>query len=60
MPHSGLHFFDAAVIVTTLVLEFALRGKERELAELLIVLRLWRLVKVVEGPLRVHMRTSEQ
>ncbi|VDC06004.1 unnamed protein product [Peniophora sp. CBMAI 1063] len=49
VPHRGLHFFDAAVIVTTLVLEFALRGKERELAELLIVLRLWRLVKVVEG-----------
>ncbi|KZT68214.1 hypothetical protein DAEQUDRAFT_672036 [Daedalea quercina L-15889] len=48
-PHSSLHFFDAAVIVTTFVLEVILRGRERELAGLLIVLRLWRLVKLVQG-----------
>lgn len=48
-PHAGLHAFDAAVIITTFVLEVILRGKERELAGLLIILRLWRLVKLVGG-----------
>ncbi|KDQ60723.1 hypothetical protein JAAARDRAFT_31699 [Jaapia argillacea MUCL 33604] len=47
--HSSLHLFDACVIVTTFVLEVVLRGKERELASLLIILRLWRLVKLVGG-----------
>ncbi|KAI0310043.1 hypothetical protein OF83DRAFT_1071155 [Amylostereum chailletii] len=49
VPHAPLHFFDAAIIVTTFVLEVVLRGKERELAELLIILRLWRLIKLVGG-----------
>ncbi|TCD60020.1 hypothetical protein EIP91_010871 [Steccherinum ochraceum] len=49
MPHAALHLFDAIIIVTTFVLEIVLRGKERELAALLIVLRLWRLVKLVGG-----------
>ena len=44
-----MHFFDAVVIITTFVLEVVLRGRERELAGLLIVLRLWRLVKLVQG-----------
>ncbi|KAH8106732.1 hypothetical protein BXZ70DRAFT_1074523 [Cristinia sonorae] len=48
-PHATLHLFDALVIVTTFVLEIVLRGKERELASLLIILRLWRLVKLVGG-----------
>lgn len=33
----------------TFVLEVILRGKERELAGLIVVLRLWRLVKLVGG-----------
>lgn len=37
------------IIVTTFVLEVALKGRERELVSLLIVLRLWRLVKLVGG-----------
>ncbi|KAI0035706.1 hypothetical protein K488DRAFT_76414 [Vararia minispora EC-137] len=49
VPHAPLHLFDAAIIITTFVLEFVLRGRERELAELLIVLRLWRVVKLVGG-----------
>ncbi|PCH38112.1 hypothetical protein WOLCODRAFT_96517 [Wolfiporia cocos MD-104 SS10] len=49
ITHSSLHFFDAVVIITTFVLEVVLRGRERELASLLIVLRLWRLVKLVQG-----------
>lgn len=55
--HAGLHFFDAAIIVTTFVLEVALRGRERELAGLLIILRLWRLVKLVGGEL-LHIPRS--
>jgi len=47
--HSRLHLFDATVILTTFVLEVVLRGRERELAGLLIILRLWRLVKLVGG-----------
>ncbi|KAG6854615.1 hypothetical protein C0991_004217 [Blastosporella zonata] len=47
--HSGLHLFDALIIIVTFVLEVALKGRERELAGLLITLRLWRLVKLVGG-----------
>jgi len=49
IPHSILHLFDATIIVTTFVLEVALKGREKELAGLLIILRLWRLVKLVGG-----------
>ena len=48
-PLASLHCFDALVIVVTFTLEVVLRGRERELAGLLIVLRLWRLVKLVQG-----------
>jgi len=48
-PHASLHLFDALVIVTTFTLEVTLRGKEQELAGLLVILRLWRLVKLVGG-----------
>lgn len=49
VTHATLHLFDALVIVITFVLEVILRGKEQELASLLIILRLWRLVKLVGG-----------
>jgi len=49
VPHASLHAFDAAIILTTFVLEVVLRGRERELAGLLIVLRMWRLIKLVGG-----------
>ncbi|PFH50672.1 hypothetical protein AMATHDRAFT_144633 [Amanita thiersii Skay4041] len=48
-PFASLHLFDALIIVITFALEMILRGSERELAGLLIVLRLWRIVKLVEG-----------
>ncbi|KAK4520095.1 uncharacterized protein ATC70_008225 [Mucor velutinosus] len=48
-PHWKLHVFDAAVVATTLVLEVGLKGKEREIAGLLIILRLWRVVKIIEA-----------
>jgi len=49
VPHSTIHAFDAIIIITTFTLEIILRGKERELAGLLVILRLWRLVKLVGG-----------
>ncbi|RCI00852.1 hypothetical protein CU097_015003 [Rhizopus azygosporus] len=48
-PHWKLHVFDAAVVITTFVLEIVLKGKEREVAGLLIIFRLWRVVKVIEA-----------
>lgn len=48
-PYAGLHLFDALVVIATFVLEVVLRGKEAELAGLLVLLRLWRLVKLVGG-----------
>ncbi|KAF9483893.1 hypothetical protein BDN70DRAFT_850896 [Pholiota conissans] len=56
IPHAGLHLFDSIIILTTFILEAILRGKEQELAGLLVVLRLWRLVKLVGG---VAVGTSE-
>lgn len=49
VPHAALHAFDALIIITTFVLEVALKGRERELASLLVVLRLWRLIKLIGG-----------
>ncbi|KAF5371325.1 hypothetical protein D9758_004163 [Tetrapyrgos nigripes] len=49
VPHATLHLFDLVIIVGTFVLEIVLRGGEKELAGLLIVFRLWRLVKLVGG-----------
>ncbi|KAJ3042931.1 hypothetical protein HDV00_006238 [Rhizophlyctis rosea] len=47
--HNALHLFDAAVVITSLILDLVLRGKEQEVAGLLVVLRCWRLVRVVDG-----------
>ncbi|KAF9246202.1 hypothetical protein BU15DRAFT_39768 [Melanogaster broomeanus] len=49
VPHAVLHLFDAVIILTTFILEFVLKGKERELSGLLVILRLWRIVKLVGG-----------
>lgn len=49
VTYGALHLFDACVVITTFVLEVALKGRERELAGLLVLLRLWRLVKLVGG-----------
>lgn len=55
VSHAALHLFDAVIIVTTFVLEFVLKGRQRELAGLLITLRLWRLVKLVGGQPRLDL-----
>ncbi|KAG9019686.1 hypothetical protein FRB90_011495 [Tulasnella sp. 427] len=48
-PHSGFHLFDAVVIIGSFIVEVFLKGRDRELASLIIVFRLWRIVKVVGG-----------
>lgn len=47
--YASLHLFDAVIILISFILEFVLRGREKELVGLLVVLRLWRLVKLVSG-----------
>ncbi|GBC03452.1 hypothetical protein RclHR1_05130004 [Rhizophagus clarus] len=47
VPHWPLHLFDALIIITTFLLDFFLSGKQREVAGLLILFRLWRLIKVL-------------
>lgn len=60
VPHASLHLFDAVVILTTFVLEVVLRGREQELIGLLVLLRLWRLVKLVGGTIKKNLfRTDE-
>ncbi|CAG8658961.1 6278_t:CDS:1, partial [Dentiscutata heterogama] len=46
-PHWFLHIFDAILVITTFFLEIFLHGKQREIVGLLIIFRLWRLIKVV-------------
>jgi len=58
VPHASFHLFDLIVIVVTFVLEVVLRGGERELAGLLIVFRLWRLVKLVGGECSLWLYTT--
>ncbi|KAG0165796.1 hypothetical protein DFQ28_008370 [Apophysomyces sp. BC1034] len=48
-PHWKLHVFDLIVVLTTFTLDVVLHGKEREVVGLLIVLRLWRIVKVADA-----------
>ncbi|KAG0967714.1 hypothetical protein G6F31_003528 [Rhizopus arrhizus] len=59
-PHWKLHVFDATVVITTFILEFILKGKEREVAGLLIVFRLWRIVKVIEAVILSISYTHEE
>ncbi|CAO3667706.1 unnamed protein product [Umbelopsis vinacea] len=37
------------LVLTTFILEIILKGKEREVAGLLIVFRLWRIIKIMEA-----------
>lgn len=46
-PHAAFHIFDAVIVVTTFAVEVALHGQKRDIAGLVILLRLWRLIKLV-------------
>ncbi|KAI7858485.1 hypothetical protein BDC45DRAFT_403229, partial [Circinella umbellata] len=48
-PHWKFHILDLVVVVATFVFDIVLHGKEREVAELLIIFRLWRVVRIVEA-----------
>jgi hypothetical protein len=45
---SKFHIFDALVIVLAFILDVALRGVVEELGSLVVVLRLWRVFKIIE------------
>ncbi|KAF9103831.1 hypothetical protein BGX27_010339 [Mortierella sp. AM989] len=45
-PHGLLHLADALIIIISFALEISLSGAEQELGSLLIVFRLWRLIKL--------------
>ncbi|KZT53845.1 hypothetical protein CALCODRAFT_500590 [Calocera cornea HHB12733] len=49
VPHAPLHDVDAIVVIGTFILEVVLRGRDRELAGLFVLLRFWRIVKLVGG-----------
>lgn len=46
--HSWFHVFDALVIVASFLIDILTRGVVEEVASLVIILRLWRFVKIVE------------
>ncbi|KAG0034915.1 hypothetical protein BGZ82_005553 [Podila clonocystis] len=58
-PHWVLHLFDAVVIMTSFVLEIVLHGVSQELSSLLIVFRLWRVIKLT-GAVAIEVSNHEQ
>ncbi|KAI5239446.1 hypothetical protein E4T43_06730 [Aureobasidium subglaciale] len=45
---SKFHCFDATVIVASFIIDVLLRGLLEEVASLVIILRLWRVIKIME------------
>ncbi|KAG0370432.1 hypothetical protein BC939DRAFT_434748 [Gamsiella multidivaricata] len=45
-PHGVLHLLDALIIIISFLLEVFLKGAEQELGSLLIIFRLWRIIKL--------------
>ena len=43
------HALDAVIIVTSLTLEILLRGPAREVVSLLVVFRLWRIIRIMHS-----------
>ncbi|KAF0467417.1 hypothetical protein F8M41_026011 [Gigaspora margarita] len=58
-PYWLLHIFDSSLVVTAFLLEIFLHGKQREVMGLLIVLRFWRLIKVL-GSVAVGVGTYDE
>jgi hypothetical protein len=46
--HSWFHCMDAFVIVAGFILDIILRGPAEEAASLIVILRLWRVFKIIE------------
>jgi voltage-gated hydrogen channel 1 len=45
---STFHIFDATVIVAAFIVDILLRGMSAEAGSLIVVLRLWRVFKIIE------------
>lgn len=45
---SKFHVFDATIIVVSFIFEVSLQGVEEELASLIVILRLMRVVKIID------------
>ncbi|KAF9429908.1 hypothetical protein BGZ94_009023 [Podila epigama] len=58
-PHWVLHLVDAVIIFTSFMLEIFLHGAEQELSSLIIIFRLWRVVKLT-GTVAVEVSTHGQ
>ncbi|EED23341.1 conserved hypothetical protein [Talaromyces stipitatus ATCC 10500] len=57
---SKFHTFDALVIVLAFILDIALRGVVEELGSLIVVLRLWRVFKIIEEMSEVSAEMMER
>ncbi|KAJ4357648.1 uncharacterized protein N0V89_002224 [Didymosphaeria variabile] len=60
---SKFHIFDATIIVVSFIFEVSLQGVEEEVASLIVVLRLLRVVKIVDElsvGAEAHMSDLEQ
>jgi len=53
------HALDAFIIVASLVLEAVLRGAAQETVSLLVIFRLWRLVRILHGTAETMMLDHE-
>ncbi|KAF9144926.1 hypothetical protein BGX30_011010 [Mortierella sp. GBA39] len=58
-PHWILHLVDAIIILTSFLLEIFLKGVEQELSSLLIVFRLWRVIKLT-GTVAIEVSEHDQ
>ncbi|KAF9152333.1 hypothetical protein BG015_005449 [Linnemannia schmuckeri] len=58
-PHWILHLLDAFIILTSFLLEIFLKGAEQELSSLLIVFRLWRVLKLT-GTVAIEVSEHDQ
>jgi voltage-gated hydrogen channel 1 len=45
---SKFHCFDAAVIIAGFIIDVVLKGIIEEVASIVVILRLWRVLKIVE------------
>ncbi|KAF9096121.1 hypothetical protein BGX29_003181 [Mortierella sp. GBA35] len=58
-PHWILHLVDAFIILISFLLEIFLKGAEQELSGLLIVFRLWRVIKLT-GTVAIEVSEHDQ
>lgn len=58
-PHGYLHLADAVIIIISFLLEIFLKGAEQELGSLLIIFRLWRVIKLT-GTVAIETAEHQQ